>query len=186
MIARIDHWLAASEPGELIYHPYISEAGERGPFVDPAARAGFIGLSSEHRFPDMMRAVVEGLGLAARDCYTAMGDTPAEIRLTGGAARSEALRAIFAAATGTPVRTSTRAEAGAAGAAMMAAVAIGAYSDMETCIADWVTPRLSAPETPDSHLSEIYDRTYPAYRKAREALTPVWAAMFGNGGRRAE
>ena len=186
LISRIDNWLADSEPGQLIYHPYISEAGERGPFVDPAARAGFIGLSSEHRFPDMIRAVVEGLGLAARDCYAAMGEAPSEIRLTGGAARSETLRGIFSAATGAPVRTSSRAEAGAAGAAMMAAVAIGAYPDMEACIADWVTPNLSAPEPPDPELSEVFERTYPAYRMAREALTPVWAAMSRNGGKRAE
>ena len=72
----------------MLYHPYISEAGERGPFVNANARAGFIGLSSGHRFPDLLRAVVEGLGLAARDCYAAMGALPSELRLTGGAARS--------------------------------------------------------------------------------------------------
>ena len=63
-------------PGAVLYHPYISEAGERGPFVNANARAGFIGLSSGHRFPDLVRAVVEGLGFAARDCYAAMGELP--------------------------------------------------------------------------------------------------------------
>ena len=62
MIVR-SRWLAASRPGAILYHPYISEAGERGPFVNPDARAGFIGLSSGHRFPDLLRAVVEGLGM---------------------------------------------------------------------------------------------------------------------------
>ena len=73
LIARIDGWVGAARPGSLLYHPYISEAGERGPFVNNHARAGFNGLSLGHRFPDLMRAVVEGLGLAARDCYAAMG-----------------------------------------------------------------------------------------------------------------
>ncbi len=182
LIARIEGWLAASEPGQLIYHPYISEAGERGPFVDPAARAGFIGLSTRHRFPDLMRAVIEGLGLAARDCYAEMGDAPPEIRLTGGAARSKALRGIFSAATGAGVRTSTRSEAGAAGAAMMAAVAIGAFDDIEDCIASWVTPCLGAVEAPDAALRAVYERTYPIYRMARESLAPVWAAMAGHEG----
>lgn len=182
LIARIDGWLAASPPGRMIFHPYISEAGERGPFTDPAARAGFIGLALPHRFPDMMRAVIEGLGLAARDCYEAMGEIPREVRLTGGAARSDALRRIFASTVGASVRTSTREEAGAAGAAMMAAVAIGAYPDMNACIADWVTPRLGEPETPDAELVARYDRLYPAYRTGREALTPVWAALATNGG----
>ncbi len=174
LVGRIEGWLAASRPGALLYHPYISEAGERGPFVDANARAGFIGLSGGHRFPDLIRAVVEGLGLAARDCYAAMGDMPSELRLTGGAARSAALRGVLAAAVGAPVRVSGREEAGAAGAAMMAAVAIGAYPSMDACIAEWVTPLLGAPEPPDPALAATYDRLFPAYLRARSALVPVW------------
>ncbi len=52
LVARIDGWLAKSTPGAILYHPYISEAGERGPFVNGAARAGFVGLSAAHRFPE--------------------------------------------------------------------------------------------------------------------------------------
>ena len=182
LISHIEGWMAASEPGQVLFQPYISEAGERGPFVNTTARASFIGLSTRHQFPNMVRAVIEGLGLAARDCYAAMGDIPAEIRLTGGAARSDALRRVFAAAVGASVRTSTREEAGAAGAAMMAAVAIGVYPDMDACIADWVSPRLGAPEAPDAALAAVFNRTYPAYREARLALVPVWDALSRNGG----
>ncbi|MCE0505854.1 carbohydrate kinase [Roseivivax sp. GX 12232] len=174
LVGRIDGWMARAQPGALIYHPYISEAGERGPFVNAEARAGFIGLSAHHRFADMMRGVVEGLGLAARDCYSAMGGMPRELRLTGGAARSAALRGVLAAATEAPVRVSAREEAGAAGAAMMAAVAIGAYPDMDACIARWVTPLLGAPEAPDPELVETYRGIFPAYVAARETLPPVW------------
>jgi erythritol kinase len=88
MIARVDGWFAASKPGNIVYHPYISEAGERGRFVNARARANFSGLSSRHRFPDLVRAVVEGLGMATRDCYAAMGHLPNELRVSGGAARS--------------------------------------------------------------------------------------------------
>ena len=177
LIARIDGWVEEGASGRVLYHPYISEAGERGPFINPSARAGFVGLSAEHRFPDLMRAVIEGLGYAGRDCYGAMGDLPSEIRLTGGAARSDLLRRIFSAALGVPVRRSLREEAGAAGAAMMAAVAIGAYADIEACIAEWVLPALGEIEEPDPALSEIYNDIYPAYRAAREGLPPIWAAL---------
>ena len=177
LVRRIDGWMARSEPGQILYHPYISEAGERGPMVDAAARAGFVGLSAHHRFADLLRAVVEGLGLAARDCYGAMGEMPTELRLTGGAARSPALRGVLAAATGAPVRVSAREEAGAAGCAMMAAVAIGAYPDMEACIAEWVTPLLGAPEAPAPDLQRIYGGIYPAYARARKALAPVWSDL---------
>ncbi len=177
LVRHIEPWLAASKPGALLYQPYISEAGERGPFVDANARAGFVGLSSGHRFPDLVRGVAEGLGLAARDCYAAMGPLPAEIRLTGGAARSRQLRAILAGAVRSRVRVSEREEAGAAGAAMMAAVAVGAYPTMEACIARWVTPLLGPAEEPDPALVATYERLFPAYLGARHALAPVWAAL---------
>lgn len=176
----IDGWLQSGRAGALLYHPYISEAGERGPFVDPHARADFIGLTSETRFPDLLRAVVEGLGMAARDCYTAMGGAmPRELRLTGGATRSRALRGVLGAVVGAPVRISLREEAGAAGAAMMAAVALGVYPDMEACIAQWVAPLLGELETPDPEPAQLYAQLFPAYRQARQALAPTWQTSAG-------
>jgi erythritol kinase len=177
LVSRIEGWLAKSRPGTLLYHPYISDAGERGPFVNPFARAGFIGLGAAHRFPDLLRAVVDGLGMAARDCYAAMGELPRELRLTGGAARSRALRDVLAAATGASVRISTREEAGAAGAAMMAAVATGAYATMADCVAEWVTPLLGPPEAPDPDLVATYGALFPVYAGARRALVPVWEGL---------
>ncbi|MBS3647797.1 carbohydrate kinase [Pseudaminobacter sp. 19-2017] len=177
LVGRLEGWLAASAPGQLVYHPYISEAGERGPFVNANARAGFVGLSVNHRYADVVRAVVEGLGMAMRDCYAAMGDLPPEIRLSGGAARSKGLRGILSAATHASVRVSSREEAGAAGAAMMAAVAIGAYPDMHACIAEWVTPLLSPSEAPDPALVPVYDQIFPAFSAARQGLLPAWDAL---------
>ena len=173
----LDHHVLKAEPGAILYHPYISEAGERGPIVDAAARAQFHGLSARHDFNDLMRAVYEGLGFAARDCYSAMGPIPPEVRVTGGAARSKALRTILGAALGTRIRTSTREEAGAAGAAMMAAVAIGLAPDMERCIERWVTPTLGDALDPDPALAARYDGLFPAYVASREASRPIWHAL---------
>lgn len=177
LVPLIEGWLASSRPGALMYHPYISEAGERGPFVNANARAGFIGLSSGTRFADLLRGVVEGLAMAMRDCYAAMGDLPLELRLTGGAARSKGLRGVLSAAVNAPVRVSAREEAGAAAAAMMAAVAVGVYPTMEDCVAEWVTPLLGEAEVPDPELAEVYDRVYPHYKQARQALSPAWAGL---------
>lgn len=177
LVDRMDGWLAATEPGTLLYHPYISSAGERGPFMNADARASFLGLCQEHGFPHLVRAVVEGLGLAARDCYAAMGPLPAELRLTGGATRSAALRGVLAASVGVPVRVSSRQETGAVGAAMMASVAVGRHASMHDCIADWVTPLLGEPEAPDPELARALERRYPVYADARRALAPVWAAL---------
>lgn len=177
LVARVDQWLVATQPGLTGYLPYISEAGERGPFVNADARAGFFGLSMATRYADLVRAVTEGLGMAMRDCYAAMGSLPQELRLTGGAARSKGLRAILGSALHSKVRISAREEAGAAGAAMMAAVAVGAYPDMTACIAEWVTPLLSAPEDPDPRLVATYDRLFPAFLAARRASPPVWEVL---------
>ncbi|MER9532950.1 carbohydrate kinase [Mesorhizobium sp. M0309] len=177
LLKALDVWVEGSEPGSLVYQPYISLAGERGPFVDPDARAGFIGLSVKHGFGDLARAVLEGLAFAARDCYQAMGSMPSEIRLSGGAARSPSLRRIIAAATRAQVRTSSRQEAGAAGAAMMAAVGLGFYRSMDDCCAEWVTPLLGECDAYDEALSQTYDALFPSFVAARQALHPVWKSM---------
>ncbi|AID28620.1 carbohydrate kinase [Mesorhizobium sp. SEMIA 3007] len=177
MIALVDAWIAAAQPASLLYQPYVSEAGERGPFVDANARAGFVGISSRHGYADLVRAVFEGLAFAARDCYAAMGPLPREVRLTGGAARSPALRKILGAAVGADIRTSAREEAGAAGAAMIAAVCVGLYPSMDECVGEWVTPLLGEAEPSDRSLAAIYDKMTPSYMLAHQALRPVWRAM---------
>lgn len=175
LVEHIGRWLSEAQPGSLLYHPYISEAGERGPFVNAEARASFVGLSYNHQFGDMVRAVVEGIGMAARDCYQAMGGAmPGELRLTGGAIRSVQLRQILSACVGVPVRSSHREEAGAAGAAMMAAVAIGAYPTMQRCVETWVTPLLDTPEAPPSELVARYQHLFSSYQQIRNDLPSVW------------
>ena len=98
-------------------------------------------------------------------------------RLARWAGCDEAGLASDLAAIGAPTRVSSREEAGAAGAAMMAAVANGVYPDMAACIAEWVTPALGPAEAADPDLTALYARRYPAYRTARLALEPVWDGL---------
>lgn len=178
LVGQIDRWLTEATPGTLLFHPYISLAGERGPFVNAGARASFTGLNYQHNFGDLVRGVIEGIGMAARDCYQAMGQRmPQEIRLTGGAVRSRPLRQILSACLNVPVRISQREEAGAAGAAMMAAVAIGAYPSMASCVETWVRPLLDAPEAPVPALAERYQQLFPGYQQLRHDLPAAWQAL---------
>ena len=178
MLRGLDARIMTRPAGRVLYHPYISTAGERGPFLEPAARAMFTGLEVGMGYADLMRAVFEGLCLAARDCYAAMGGVPEEVRVTGGAARSSALRLMLASTLRAPVRTVLREEAGAAGAAMMAAVQQKVYPDMAACAADWVTPLLGEAVQPDAGLATIYDSAYAQYLDTRERMRPVWRQMF--------
>jgi erythritol kinase len=177
LLIGMDACVLDAAPGSAIYHPYIFEAGERGPFLDPNARAQFSGLSTRTTFSGMMRAVYEGLAFAARDCYLASGSVPGEVRLGGGAARSKAIRAILASTLGASVRTVTREETGAAGAAMTAALCLGLYSDMANCVDTWVTPYLGAATAPDPRLAKLYAQLFPVYADIRKQMTPAWSAF---------
>ena len=63
-----------------------------------------------------------------------------------------------------------REEAGAAGAAMIAAVSLGIYPDMTACVADWVDPLLGEAERPDPALVQDLRTDVPDLsRRARGA-----------------
>lgn len=177
LMENLELWLREWDVTPPLYHPYISTAGERGPFVDSHARAGFTGLHTGHGFSDLVRGVVEGLAMAARDCYEGMGGVPPEVRVSGGAARSAGVRQLLGEVLGVPVRRALRTEAGAAGAAMIAAVATGLVSDMEACITTWVSPRLSPVEEPSPVAVEAASTRFGAYQSTRKALGPTWAIL---------
>ena len=177
LLASLGPAALRGRPGAALFHPFISTAGERGPFTDAAARAALIGFDQSLRLDDIARAVFDGLALAARDCYAEIGGAPAEIRVSGGAARATAFRHILAACLDRPVRGVTQPEAGAAGVAMMAAVCIGLYPDMTACAHDWVIPRLEEPLLPDPALASHYAALYPIYRDAYAALPDIWRRL---------
>ena len=172
-----DTHIMEKETGHLIYHPYISAAGERGPFMESTARAGFIGIDTDTGYFSLMRAVYEGMAFAARDCYSAMGPLPSEIMVTGGASRSRALRSILSDILGAQIRCLTREETGAAGAAMIAAVQIGCYADLTDCVNDWVTPYLESSAPLSSANVKSRSSYFETYQNAREVLRPVWREL---------
>jgi erythritol kinase (D-erythritol 1-phosphate-forming) len=177
LLAAVEADVAAATPGGSLYHPYILQAGERGPFMNADARAQFTGLSTNTTFAGLFRSIYEGLGFAARDCYGAMGKIPDEIRVTGGAARSPILLQIFADILGASVRRVMREETGAAGAAMIAAICLGHYSSLAACAEIWVTPTLGTLTEPDQKLRAFYDKLFPIYQAVRQAMPPAWAAL---------
>jgi erythritol kinase len=87
------------------------------------------------------------------------------------------MRVILAAALDANVRTLSREELGASGAAMMAAVNIGVFPNMRACAEAWVIPFLDKLIVPDPQLSEFYSKLYPVYRTIRGAMSPAWAHL---------
>ncbi len=177
LLAGLDDKVLAARPGAALFHPYISAAGERGPFANPLARASFTGLDQSSNWFELVRAVYDGLVLASRDCYTALGEFPAEIRLSGGAARSPTIVTLLAAALNRPVRTVAQPEAGAAGSVMIAGMAQGLFVDAADATQRWVHPLLEEPHLPDGDLVGIYDDLFAGYVATRTAMAPVWKAQ---------
>jgi erythritol kinase len=178
LLLKLDRQAADARPGTLLFHPFISENGERGPFVEPRARAQFLGLSTRTGIGDLMRAIYEGMAFAGRDCYRALDHKPEEIRLAGGASNSALCRRILAASVNAPVRIVERAEAGAAGAALTAAVSIGLYDSIADGLGDWVTPYLGDLEPVDQDLTATYEKLFPAYRNGYLQMDGVWQTLY--------
>ena len=103
-----------------------------------------------------------------------MGGIPAEVRITGGGARSKALRQILASVLKANIKVVSREEAGAAGAVMMAAVQQKIYPSLSTCVDQWVNPLIGRANVPDADLTKTYDGAFEIYKDTREAMRPIW------------
>ena len=179
LLSGLDDRLEQTVPGKAMFHPYISSAGERGPFIDPAARASFTGLDQSTGWGDMVRAVFDGVVLAACDCYLAMQDIPRQIHITGGGAKSRCLRQWLASALDRPVVEIRQPEAGACGAAMMAAVRLGLHDDLTAATKAWIAPMLGETIRPDPKQRDSYRRVFFRYRESRKCLAPLWRVQAG-------
>lgn len=160
---NLDELLADSPPNARGVRclPYFSPAGERAPFVEPLARAGFDGLDLHNKPADLVRAGCEGIAFAARHCFEAAGLT-GNIAACGGGVRSEAWIRLFADVLGVPIRISPIPEIGAYGAASTAAHAFG----FDT--AAWSTAsRVLEPTEPERY-TEAYQEYLTAVAAARE------------------
>ena len=115
----------------------------------------------------MTRAVVEGVCFALRDSLSILqelGVAPAHMLLTGGGARSPFLRTLQAEVYGVPVGTVNREEGPAYGAALLAAVGAGAFSDLAA--AAKATLVRSPLETPDASAHGEYEVPYRRFQRA--------------------
>ncbi|MFF2960752.1 FGGY family carbohydrate kinase [Streptomyces sp. NPDC057963] len=151
---EVDALLAATPPGANGVHvlPYFAPSGERAPFVEPRLRAELTGVSLETTPADLIRAVCEGIGFAARHCLEAAGLT-GTLALCGGGTRSRAWTRLFADVLGRPVRI-VEGEVGARGAVLAAAQRFGAELDT----AAWTAP--TEVVEPDPERSEFYAKAY--------------------------
>ena len=157
----------------VIYHPFLSSAGERAPFSDPNARAQFMGLTQEHTQAHLVRAVYEGISLAMRDCYEHLPYDAEEIFLSGGGAKSDFWCQMFADTLDATIAVPRGSEFGAQGAALLAGMGVGVYEDLESAVDQ--TSAVDRSFEPRPAKAEQYDRWYDVYKEAYEATFEVWS-----------
>ena len=159
--------------GGVIYHPYLSAAGERAPFYHPNAKANFFGIGAGTKRSHLVHAVYEGITLSIKDCLQG-ADKTSKIFIAGGGAKSAIWAQMISDVMGMEVVVSAGNEFGAKGAAMMLGIAVGEYESYteaakRTCRAE----RIYRPR-PDQNA--IYEDIYKLYKGIRVACMDLWTA----------
>jgi xylulokinase len=160
----------------LFFLPYLT--GERTPHPDPLARGAFVGLTVRHGFAHLTRAVLEGVAFGLRDSFELMKsaglETIAQVRVTGGGARSPLWRQILADVFGAEIVTVNTEEGAAYGAALLAATGAGVFPSVDAaCNA---TIQITGATGPGED-SAVYEEIYPLYRGLYPALKPTFTAI---------
>ncbi len=154
----------------LCFLPYLG-AGEQGALWDPGLRGTLFGLGHGHGRAALARALLEGIVLEMRRCLAVLdegGLARGEVRLAGESASSPFVRRLLADATGREVTLGRDAEESSArGAAMLAAMALGA---------EIARPRGKADRTlPDPSAAGLWDLLWERHERfLRGAQLSYW------------
>jgi xylulokinase len=161
----------------LQFLPYLS--GERTPHPDPLARGAFIGLTIRHGRAHMTRAVLEGVSFGLKDSFTliqnaGLGEIK-QVRASGGGTKGALWRQILASVLDAELVTVNTSEGAAFGAALLAGVGAGAWSDVPSACKAVI--KITGSTSPDAAQSEAYRKAYSLYRELYPALKPSFDKM---------
>jgi xylulokinase len=175
----INEQSAQVEPGSegVIFLPYLF--GERTPHRDPKARGAYFGISGIHSQKHMMRAVFEGVAFGLKDSLELIKDLgvqPAQIRVTGGGAKSKLWRQILADVFNAEVLTMQADEGPAFGAALLAGVGAGIYPSVQEAVKNTVA--LGDACEPKSENSKRYEEIYPLFKSLYQSLKGDYQKAF--------
>lgn len=168
--AELDRMLDATPPGAqgLTYLPYLSDSGIIAPRVDRLARAQFDGLSPRHDRACLFRAVIEGVAFAIRDLLDALSFKGDRLLLVGGGAQNERWVQMICDVVGKPVIVPEGSQFGARGAALLAATAVGTFSDIVEAAAS--ASSLGRIYQPDPTRAEEFAPAIARYCHVRDRL----------------
>ncbi len=154
-------------PDKTLFLPYLG--GERTPLNDSAIRGAFLGLEHTTDRAGGVRAVLEGVTFAIRDCRDALAATGTRLDhllAVGGGSRSDYWLQAIATALDLPVQVPVAGDFGGAfGAARLAVMAVtGAGAEIATL------PPVARTIEPVSALTSAFDAAHARYRAAQTAI----------------
>lgn len=170
--ALFDVMLAEAEAarGGPMFFPYL--AGSGTPTVEPLARAAFLGLHTGHTRGDMLRAAMEGVALELRlnlDIIESAGIQKHRLIVSGGGSRSLLWVQILCDVLNKPVLVSRAQEAGALGAAILAAWGSGHFAGVLPA-ATAMVKRPSQALSPKEASVASYAKRFELYRSLYEDI----------------
>ncbi|WP_029117772.1 ribulokinase [Mycobacterium sp. URHB0044] len=143
-------------------------SGNRSVLVDHELSGVIIGQTLETTCVDMYRALLEATAFGTRmivETFVNSGVPVTELVVAGGLLKNRLLMQIYADAVGLPLSTVPSAQAPALGAAIHAATAAGAFSDVRGA-AKQMGRRIRNAYTPIPENVRAYDELYSEYVKA--------------------
>ena len=165
----------------LLFLPYLT--GERTPHPDPLARGAFVGLTVRHTQAHMTRAVLEGVAFGLRDSFELMKGVGLsqieQVRVSGGGARSLLWRQILADVFNSELVTVNTTEGAAFGAALLAGVGAGIWSDVDQACNAVIHTTGSTKPNPAAVAK--YEREYVQYGKLYPALKASFEGLAVDG-----
>lgn len=116
-----------------VFLPYL--CGERAPLFDENARGVFFGINGGTTKRDMAYSVFEGVVFGLYDIFDRLGDSSGgRIKTGGGSSVNVFLNKLKAEIFGKEILVAKETDSSALGAAMLAMLGAGEYSDINTCI----------------------------------------------------
>ncbi len=160
----------------VIFLPALS--GAMAPEWLSSARGTYSGMTPSHGRGHLARAVLEGTSFAMRDVFEricSLGVPVEALRIVGGGARSNLWCQIRADLTGLPVEIPRHTDASPVGAALLAGVASGVFSNVVDAAAGLVQDMRVI--EPRHDRKPLYDEAYRRYRELFAALKPMFLAL---------
>ncbi len=152
--------VAASVPDSNGVYVVPAFVGLGAPHWDPHARGAIFGLTRGANRAHIVRATLESIAYQTRDVVEAMqteaGITLSELRVDGGAAANDLLLQFQADILGCSVVRPAVLETTALGAAYLAGLATGFWTDTGEVSSNWREDRRFNPEMPAARREELY------------------------------